>query len=242
MSSYFPIHKIKLRLFDFLFPYYCLSCGIEGGILCGCCEARIKVFPPVCVACGRFSYGGSSDIAGRTCVSCRKKCRIYGFFAPFSYGEPLVKELIHTLKYGRVRVIAQFLGARIAEYILKEHPEALFKNALIVPVPLHPGRERVRGFNQAFLIAEELGKKLGLSVSSLTISRVRKTKPQVELSGYLRNKNMENAFAVRDVGIIRGRTIFLVDDVKTTGATLREAARVLREAGAKRIIAVTAAR
>jgi ComF family protein len=118
------------------------------------------------------------------------------------------------------------------------------KNFVVIPLPLHKNRKRIRGFNQAELIA--VGFISAVSSSRLILEpnllvRTKNTKPQVELSGEERRQNIVGAFAVSDPNVVKNKTILLVDDVKTTGATLEEAARVLKEAGAKRVWAMTAA-
>ena len=99
----------------------------------------------------------------------------------------------------------------------------------------------MRGFNQSFLIAQNLGKKLGVEVHRNALRKIKKTVPQMELSREERLKNAIDTFAVSDMPLIRNRTILLLDDVKTTGATLEEASRVFRAAGAKKIWAITVA-
>lgn len=116
------------------------------------------------------------------------------------------------------------------------------KDALIIPVPLHPSRERMRGFNQARLIAYVLGEKLELSVRRDILKKIKKTRPQMELPREERLKNILEAFAVSDTAAVRNQTCILVDDVKTTGATLESATRALKRAGAKRVWALTVAR
>lgn len=151
-----------------------------------------------------------------------------------------MRELIHALKYRRVRALDLILGDMLLGYVHK-FGIILPRGAMLIPIPLHPGRQRTRGFNQAELIAQRLGECLGLSVEAEVLRKVKKTTPQVELSAEERRKNVVNTFAVSNTSLIMGKTIFLLDDVKTTGATLEEAARVLKEAGVKRIWAITAA-
>jgi len=132
----------------------------------------------------------------------------------------------------------------LAEFLTEYHKRyALLvpRGALAVPVPLHPRRERVRGFNQAALIAEEFAARNGLEYRGTVLSRLRNTASQVTLSLEQRKKNMEGAFLVREPSAVKGRRVMLFDDVATSGATLEEAARVLKAAGAKKIWAVTVA-
>jgi len=112
---------------------------------------------------------------------------------------------------------------------------------LIVPVPLHPARLRERGFNQAHLLATMLGQKIGAPVSSV-LERVRYTTTQTAFDRIDRMENLHNAFRLRKKATVRELRVLLVDDILTTGSTLTECARVLREAGAQSIYAITAAR
>lgn len=225
-----PFKKYFLEL---LFPIACLGCGAEGSYLCADCIQGLAQTPPSCMVCKKLSF--------RTCRSCRENSYIYGFFSPYRYDAPLIRELIHGLKYRRIRalggVLARFLAAHFDLYGIR-FPE----NACLISVPLHSRRRRRRGFNQAGEIAVNLGALLGIEVRSDVLYKTRNTAPQVGLLRGRRQENVSGAFAVFNPAAIEGRTIILLDDVKTTGATLEEAARMLREAGAARVWAVTVAR
>lgn len=202
----------------------------------------MPVLFPCCFGCGKLSFGSGVKAGGRTCSSCRKKFHIYGFISPFSYKDELTHKLIHSFKYERVCVIGEILGKQIGSFMLKEGIAEKGGKAVIVPVPLHSSRQRTRGFNQALIIAEAIGKTLQIGISRTALAKIRKTKPQVGLSGEARQENVKGTFAVRSMKGVNGFTVFLIDDVKTTGATLEEAAKTLKAAGAKKIIAVAAAR
>ena len=111
----------------------------------------------------------------------------------------------------------------------------------LVPVPLHPSRERARGFNQARIVARALGRLRGLELTDRCLRKTRNVPPQPSLAAEAREKNVRNAFAVKSPGKIAGRTLIIVDDVFTTGATLRECSRVLISAGAREVRALTIA-
>ena len=138
------------------------------------------------------------------------------------------------------REIAPLLADMIASHLsrMKVAPP---KDALIAPIPLHKSRERERGFNQSLLIANALGGALGIEVRRDLVTKIKKTAPQMQLHREERLKNLLGTFIVPNPASVLKRTIVLVDDVKTTGATIEEAARVLRHAGAKRVWAITAA-
>jgi ComF family protein len=152
--------------------------------------------------------------------------------------EGTLRDLIHAFKYGGRQSIAQPLATRMCSC----GAELLDDGGCIVPVPLHWRREYRRGFNQAL----ELARYLGLPIVNALVRR-RHTQPQVELAADRRYDNVEGAFALRHqrfgkVPAIAGLKIILVDDVSTTGATLEACAKVLKQAGASQVYALTAAR
>jgi ComF family protein len=152
-----------------------------------------------------------------------------------------LRDAILKLKYGRRKPLAGPLGELLAAHIRKQPfwPETF---DAVVPVPLHPDRERERGFNQAEMFALAVGQELALPAIDCVLIRNRKTKTQTTLSAAKRRENVKNAFAIRDSQSIQGKTLLLVDDVITTLATCDECARMLLEAGARAVYAVALAR
>jgi ComF family protein len=113
---------------------------------------------------------------------------------------------------------------------------------VVVPVPLHPRRERERGFNQSLLLAQRVGRALRCPVRADLLVRTMHTPPQTELSGDARRSNVRKAFATRQTGPLVGRQVILVDDVFTTGSTAEACARCLKRAGASSVVVLTVAR
>ena len=111
----------------------------------------------------------------------------------------------------------------------------------IIAVPLHRKRRKERGFNQAYLIARRLGKKLHIRVEGRVLLRIKKSMPQMDLPAHQRERNVMGAFKVRKAKRIEGKRILLIDDVMTTGATVNECARVLKRSGSKEICVITIA-
>jgi ComF family protein len=151
-----------------------------------------------------------------------------------------LRTLVHELKYrGRRR-----LAARLAEELLatSSAQAVLARNAVLVPVPLHPRRRRERGFNQSELLAAELARRLHLEVAPAALVRRKDTPPQAGLSAAARRRNVAGAFAVRRRAQVAGRVVVLVDDVLTTGATSLACARMLKEAGATEVRLLAVAR
>ena len=113
---------------------------------------------------------------------------------------------------------------------------------ILVPIPLHYTRLLKRRYNQSALLAKELSKLTGVRVDYTSVVRHKKTKPQVEFSGRARVKNVHNAFSIKKIEKIKGQRVLLLDDVMTTGSTLKECAKVLLKAGAKSVDTLTVAR
>lgn len=156
------------------------------------------------------------------------------------YREPL-RGMIHELKYGGVAVLARPLGALLATEVASRLSEGDF---LVTYVPVHPGRRKERGYDQAELLARQLSSCLGLPFVPL-LRRTRPTRPQVELGFEERRENVRDAFQPSTPclsGKSRAKSVLLVDDVFTTGATLCEGAKVLKKWGAKSVVACVLAR
>ena len=175
---------------------------------------------------------------GHTCNRCRNKTPIRVFISPFPYRHPVVQRLIHEFKYRRIRSISPTLSRLIGSY-LRYYQISLPQQAIIMPIPLHPRKQRVRGFNQALLLAQDISRDLSMTLDAHALVRTISTAPQTTLTVENRHKNVEHIFSLRNGTSVKAKTIILIDDVKTTGATLEQAARVLKQAGAKEIWAIT---
>lgn len=218
-------------LSDALWPIACLACAqpARGCGLCDPCAARIVADPGV--ACGRCL--ARVDDATALCGRCRHHppafglVRALGPYEPHRAPDAPLVRAVRALKYDRRRRVATALGALLAAHYPFDAA------ALVVPVPLHPARLRERGFNQAALLAGVLGRRRGLAVGVDALARSRSTATQAALaSAPDRQRNLAAAFRVRRPALIRGRTVVLVDDVVTTGATANACALALRDAGA----------
>jgi ComF family protein len=144
-------------------------------------------------------------------------------------------------KYEGAQELAELLAGEIAAF-LQFYAIRLPRSSILVPIPLHRSRLAERGFNQAELLAEGIGKRLGIQVAH-PLRRAKRTEQQVEMSSPKeRRSNVAGAFAIRDVDAVRGRTIILVDDVSTSGATMTEAARVIRENEARSVWGIAVAK
>lgn len=231
----------KTFFLELLFPTYCLGCDkTEGALFCDSCLAGLHFIPPACFVCKKLVPGKKRVPAGRTCKYCRKDTEVFAFLSPFLFSYEPLRSLIHAFKYNRVRSAADELANLLINYF-RYFRINLPSRAILVPIPLYPAKERTRGFNQARLIAERLSVAWGIPLAADILKKTKDTKAQVSLEANLRRKNVEGVFSVSRPELVDKKTIILVDDVKTTGATLEEAAITLKKAGAKRIWAVTVA-
>lgn len=231
---------IKNFVLDLIFPIFCVGCRQEGGFLCEKCLNSLYFIPPTCLVCRKWSPAVSDVVAGRTCKSCQSKTAVYAFLSPFAYNDPKIRELIHDFKYRGIRSVDKTLARLLVDYFIKY--KIIFPpNSIVMPLPLHKSRQRERGFNQSELLSRKMSDRLGLTLETKILWKTQKTRQQMELSGEERMQNISGVFAVKNPEKIQNKTVLLVDDVKTTGSTLEEAAKTLKIAGAKRVWAITVA-
>lgn len=224
----------NMGILDIFFPKRCVSCSKFGKYVCDTCLAELKPITNfICPMCERASFDG------KTHPGCRTRYSLDGLTSFYRYEGP-VKAAIKRLKY---KPYISELGIILLISILSSIESNEFSDFVVIPVPLHPKRERNRGFNQAALIGRELASRFNLQFNEKLIKRVKNTKPQVELKGDDRRKNIQDAFAVSpNYTLDAKRYVLLIDDVWTTGSTMRACANVLKRAGAKRVWAITIAR
>lgn len=225
-----------MNILDLLFPKFCVGCRRLGAYICKSCFEKIVFTQAACPICRRMALGG------KTHPYCQTRYGLDGLVCPTLFG-PITKNLIHQLKY---RLVSD-LTKRIADLFFtspttrEQLVSLLSENTVLVPVPLHQKREKWRGFNQSQVIAGELSRRTGIKVVEL-LARLVNTRPQVELSGKNRMKNVAGVFAIKDGIGLKDQTYLLVDDLLTTGSTMGECAKVLKKAGARRVWAVAVVR
>lgn len=229
---------------NLLFPPRCQVCGeLDDALFCETCRAQVEfIRAPFCPTCGQAL---DPQVRGaRTCVDCQDRRPFSGARAVGMYASAL-REAIIRYKYSGRRRLARPLGEMLAELALDDEAPGslpLSTAAAIIPVPLYPRRRAWRGFDQAELLCGPLAQALGLPVWTDALERVRDTTPQVSVRGRQRLDNVKNAFEARKTWRLKDRSVILVDDVFTTGATISECARVLRQAGAGPVYVLTVAR
>ncbi|MBI4100681.1 ComF family protein [Candidatus Microgenomates bacterium] len=232
---------ILSTLLDLFFPKRCVACGKHGFYLCFSCLSQIKfVKDPVCPLCERPAIGGAAH------PGCQKQNSLDGLISVCFYQGPL-REAIKRLKY---KPWITDLGQILGEIMIKN--ERLLRlisdkgQWFLIPIPLHPSRERQRGFNQSEILGRLLAEKLKIDFSPALLVRQKRTLPQAELRGTERQQNIRGVFSlnprINKKIDLRNRSILLIDDVWTTGATLRAGGQILKKSGAKRVWGLTLAR
>lgn len=222
------------------------------------------LYPPICFVCEKLLNGNEKN--RRICDNClnfiplnntlfcpecrarlaenKKICHensLYLLAAAASYNNEMVQKLIWNLKYNRQTIAAYPLVEILNKYLNSLNFD--FKNHIIIPIPLSSQRERQRGFNQSQEIAKLLSLKTGLKIIDEALVRTKNTKPQTETMDWNERKiNIEGCFKIKNPDLIKKQKIILLDDVSTSGATLTEAAKTLKIAGAKKIIGLVVAK
>ncbi|MCG0275600.1 MAG: ComF family protein [Thermosediminibacteraceae bacterium] len=234
------LKKITDLFLDALFPErpFCVLCGarLSKGVhlLCGECRDKLEpVSPPLCMKCGR-----PLDRENTVCTDCDGKNHYFIEARAFGVYRGVLKEIIHLYKYRRERRLSELIGLKMTETLQRQNWPSF---DYLVAVPLHPERERERGFNQSLLLARVISGRTGIPVFR-GLLRTRPTEHQSLLEKPQREANVAGAFTVKDGSKIRGKTLLLIDDVYTTGSTAGECSKILLEAGAARVYVLTAAR
>lgn len=217
--------KIFTALRRYALPQTCFLCGSdsEDELLCPACINQLPhSHPSFCPQCGL------TRIKNEICGACLRQTphfdkTVYAFHYDFP-----IEQLIQALKYDNKIALAPFFALRLAQKI----PDASFIDFLI-PLPLHPRRLRQRGFNQALEIGRHIAKQKNIPLTPHVCTRIKDTQPQTALPWKQRHDNIRGAFSCNQD--LSGKSIAVVDDVMTTGATLNEVAKILKKQGAVRV-------
>jgi competence protein ComFC len=210
-------------ILNIIFPVNCVSCGKAGSELCIKCFSD---FP--------FAERESAN----------------WIFPLFDYRHPPLKKSIWLLKYKNKKrladVFAEVMHGKIVEELSELSAMRNFKEPILIPIPLSKKRYKERGYNQAELICKKLievdGKSGNFKLEKNVLIKIKETQHQAKIKErHDRLKNLSGSFSVKNEELIKGRNIILIDDVLTTGATLNEAKKILKQFGAKKVIAFTVA-
>ncbi len=227
------LKSIIKDILNFFFPPLCLICENlkEDKFFCKSCLElilRSKIHPPFCKKCGRSLKGHKCSI---------KLKYIDEVYAIFNYND-IIKELIESYKFRRYTKISEFFVPFVIERIEKVLPPF----DVIIPVPLHPSKERERGFNQNVLILESVKKIFKINYRNDILIRLKPTRPQSRIKEFKkREENVWDAFKVIKSNEVKYKRILLFDDVLTSGKTLEECAKVLKLKGSEKVFALSIA-
>ncbi len=226
--------RLMRQVLGWLYPRRCPVCRQivlpRGELACPDCRRRLKyIRQPACMKCGCQLEREEQEY----CPACRARARQFDRgYAVWQY-DGLMKRSLADFKYHSRKEFADFYTAEAVRIygrqLLAEAPDAL------LPVPVHPARRRERGFNQAELLAEGIGRQLGIPTDRRSLRRIKKTAPLKELGPAARAKTLKDAFFVSWSRGLPRRSVMLVDDIYTTGSTMDACAKALRWAGAERI-------
>lgn len=227
-----------MSLIDLLFPKTCLSCNKLGKFICLTCKVNLRaVESDYCIYCRKISY------LGLTHANCQIPGGIDGVMSLYEYNVVL-KKIIKSIKY---RLVKDAFSELFQAILAPSHDKLTafsfrFKNYLLQPIPLHKDRYKLRGFNQSEKIAQFVQTLCHYETID-ALERVKNTGAQAQIhTREERYINMKDAFIVKEEKDVRGKTIILIDDVITSGSSVKEAARVLKQSGAAHVFAFSIAR
>lgn len=223
------------KILNLIYPEKCPFCGAilerwEKGV-CGKCRQTLPyIHEPRCMKCGKPIQSETEEF----CYDCKKRNHIFDSGQSMWVHKPPVNQAVYAFKYHDRRCYGKIFAA---EMVRELNSYLDFVSAeVLIPIPLYKKRYRNRGYNQAEILAREIGRLAHLPVADVLI-RKKSTNPQKQLSDTQRKKNIEGAFALRQG--IEYKTVILIDDIYTTGSTLDEAAKVLKNAGVQRVYFLT---
>ena len=238
LAKFSPLRAIV----SLLYPPACAICSADVAArkyLCNECETKlVRIEPPFCSKCSEPFQGAITNPFD--CANCAHRTLYFENAVSAFRSGGMVRRVILDFKYGGQihlrHLVASWLFAALEDDRLRAR-----EFDIIIPVPLHPARERERGFNQAALLADLLSAQLSIQ-NKPVLERIRYTTTQTAFDRAERMENLHGAFRLRKNVDVRELRVLLIDDVLTTGSTLSECARVLKKAGASSVHAATAAR
>ncbi len=224
--------NLKEYLLDMVYPKTCPVCSRipeKGELICKGCKTKLPYIKgPRCMKCSKPILDKEMEY----CYDCREKVHSYISGRALWVYDDNMSQSIARFKYKGSLEYAEFYGEEITTHYgkwIKAHGD------ILVPIPLHKRKKRIRGYNQAEILAEVIGKKLQMPVKSRLLYRIRDTLPQKELNDKERLKNLSKAFEVDREHFFPVDKVILVDDIYTTGSTIEACAKILYKAGVKEV-------
>lgn len=221
------------------FPALCVYCGKEGLWLCEACTQKSEPFPhAICPACDNRAIDGKLD------DSCTQKTGLTRFLCAYPLKNNVIRALVHTYKYRYGSTLHKTISDLLAQWLKNQGVDGLFDDSfVIVSVPLHRARFNARGFNQSELLARDFSQCFKLPLLTDVLIRTKNTPSQLEARDKIsRRQNMEDAFEIIKKDAVKNKRVIIIDDVYTTGATMRQCALTLRQAGAREVWGIAFAR
>ncbi|MGC8651131.1 MAG: ComF family protein [Minisyncoccia bacterium] len=237
-------HRFFNFLLDLLFPWQCLYCHQEVNNdypLCNNCFNQIPILDDfICPVCQkRLAY---PDLKHSSCI---KQSALSALGVVSFYHHPILKETLHYFKYKQIQSLQIPLSLLMIKFLENSFYFSRLnkKQLIIIPLPLHFKKQKQRGFNQSALLAEQIAKYFHLPLETNILIRIINNPPQITMEdAQARQLNIQGIFKVKNQEHLLKKTVLLIDDVYTTGATLNEAAKTLKQAGAKKVIGLVLAK
>ncbi|PIS42015.1 MAG: hypothetical protein COT24_05665 [Candidatus Kerfeldbacteria bacterium CG08_land_8_20_14_0_20_40_16] len=232
------IQKAIQFFLDILFPINCLGCSKEGKWICEECLQKISLYQkPICPWCEK------EQPWLQLCKKCRQESGLDFLEVITTYQNPLLQAFLHNLKYNLAWKMIDDLTPLINNFIKESKQLKKSDKTVFVPIPLYKKRYLARGFNQSELIAKLLSQNLpAIKIEPKLLIRIKNTGSQMKLNKKERLVNIKDAFRCPDKTLVKNKRIILIDDVLTTGSTIKEAALTLRKAGSQSIGALVLAK
>ncbi len=235
------------KILDFVFPQNCISCDAEiseegDHCLCAPCRADIGfIRPPYCFECGvpadlSYAYPHEEFVCG----VCRQDPYQFDQARSLGFYDTVLRTTIHHFKYRKQMGVLPEVDLLLEKYFAQN--PGFCQGFMVSPIPLHFNKMKERGFDQAFLIARQVARVLKLPLAGGLLRRIKATSSQATLTRAERARNIKGAFEVSRPDLLAGKNILLVDDVFTTGATVNEAAKILKKEGAAKVYVFTLGR
>ena len=240
------VKQISNFVKELLFPSFCLGCKQEGTFLCEDCKATLEISEYNYCLCNknptRLQFDQNKN--GK-CYICKDK-KLSGLYSALPYKEKvLTRKLIHNFKYEPyIKSLAKVLSKILIEHLVlaKNNTNQIWENSILIPVPLEKRKMKKRDYNQAEELAKELSKVINIPLVTNVLMKTKSTSSQMKLKKEEREKNVKDAFSIKNHEQIQDKKIFLVDDVYTTGSTMEECAKTLKDVGVKSVWGIVIAR